>query len=244
MSNRFETSENLTRFFKEIDVLENHMTKEEEHALARRIQRGGTDGDKAMQILVQSNLKFVVTLANKFIGMGVPIDDLVQAGSMALIEAAKKFSPEADVKFLTYAKFWLRKRLNLALCEDGRTVRLPVNQEYRIYKERVKGDGPNLSNVRIDVAIGDENDAKVGDLLLHEDFKDLFKDQDTNRTLGILMGTLNDRERQVISEFYGLGGDDEMSTKDVADKLGMTAAEVNRTLKVARSKMRRKAGLR
>lgn len=241
---RFETSENLTRYFKEVDVVEERLTKEEEHELARLIRRGGLDGERAFKRLSQANLKFVVQQANKFIGMGLPIDDLVQAGNMGLMEAALKYTPDHDTKFLTYAKSWIRKRLNLALCEHGRTVRLPVNQEYKIYKERVKGEGPNLNNVRIDVTVGDDNDAKVGDLILHDEFNDPFADQDTQRTLGILMRSVSDRERQVMELFYGLDGNEDRSTKDVADIMGMTPAEVNRTLKVARAKMRRKAGLR
>lgn len=242
-SKRFETSENLTRYFSEVNLVEERLTKEEEHELARRIRRGGIDGEHAFKRLSQANLKFVVQQANKFIGMGLPIDDLVQAGNMGLMEAAMKYTPDHDTKFLTYAKSWIRKRLNLALCEHGRTVRLPVNQEYRIYKERIKGEGPNLANVRIDVTVGDDNDAKIGDLILHADFNDPFKDQDTMRTLGILMKSINERERRVMELFYGLDGVEDRSTKDVAEILDMTPAEVNRTLKVARAKMRRKAGV-
>ena len=244
MSNRFETSDTLPQYFKEINVVANFMTKEEEHRLAERIQRGGPDCERAMHQLVSANLKYVVTMANKFIGMGLPIDDLIQEGNAALIEAAKRYVPSQDTKFLTYAKFWIRKRLNLALCEHGRTVRLPVNQEYQLYKERMKGESHNLVNVRIDQMVGDDNDANVGDLVLHDEFNDPFAGEDEVRTLAALMSSLKPTERQIVELFYGLQGEEGLSTKEVADRVHKTSTEVNRTLKVARAKMRKRAGVK
>ena len=145
MSKRFETSESLPQYFKDIEGVSSPLTKAEELQLAARIQKGD---ELALNRLVQANLKFVVTLANKFIGMGLSIDDLIQEGNAGLIEAARRFTPDKDVKFITYAQFWIRKRLNLSLCEYGRTVRLPVNQEYDIYKRKMKGEDINLRNVQ------------------------------------------------------------------------------------------------
>jgi len=104
---RFETSAGLPQYFKSLDGLARPLSKCEEGALADRIQLGD---DEALNSLVTANLKFVVTLANKFIGMGLPIDDLIQEGNAGLIEAARKFTSDKDVKFITYAQFWIRKR--------------------------------------------------------------------------------------------------------------------------------------
>jgi RNA polymerase primary sigma factor len=239
MSNRFETSETLPQYFKEITEIADYMSKEEEKALADRIQSGDC---AALDKLVSSNLKYVVTLANKFIGMGLPIDDLIQFGNLGLIEAAQKFTSDKDTKFLTYAKFWIRKRLNLALCDYGRTVRIPVNQEYDLYKLKMKGDSVNLTNVRIDNSVGENGEGNLGDLLLHADFIDPFEGEDNARILIAVLSSLKPMERRIVELFYGLEGDG-MSTKEVADEVGKTAAEVNRTLKVARTKMRKRVGL-
>lgn len=236
MTQRFETSETLPQYFKEISLVEDHMTKEEEQALARRIQKGD---EAALNKLVSANLKYVVTMANKFIGMGVSVDDLIQEGNLGLIEAAKRYRPAADTKFLTYAKFWIRKSLNLALCQHGRTVRLPVNQEYDIYKQKMRGETPNLANVRIDVKVGEDKDVSLGDLVLRDEFNDPFANQDTDRIMKALLEVLKPTERRIVELFYGLNGGDGMSTKEVAEQVGKTAAEVNRSLKVARSKMKR-----
>jgi RNA polymerase primary sigma factor len=236
MTQRFETSETLPQYFKEITQVEDHMTKEEEQALARRIQKGD---DAALQKLVSANLKYVVKMANKFIGMGVSVDDLIQEGNIGLIEAAKRYQPTADTKFLTYAKFWIRKSLNLALCQHGRTVRLPVNQEYDIYKQKMKGESPNLANVRIDSKVGEDKDTTIGDLMLHDDFNDPFANQDTDRIMKVFLEVLKPTEKRIVELFYGLNGGDGMSTKEVADEVGRTPAEINRALKVARAKMKR-----
>lgn len=235
MSKRFETTDGLPQYFKSIESVAKPLSKTEELALADRIQAGD---EEALDALVTANLKFVVTLANKFIGMGLPIDDLIQEGNAGLIEAARKFTSDKDVKFITYAQFWIRKRLNLSLCDYGRIVRLPVNQEYDIYKRKMKGEEINLSNVQIDKPVGEDGDNTIGDIMLRTDFADPFENDDTNRVLTRLLSKLRPTEREIIELFYGLVGDG-LSTKEIAQQVGKTPAEVNRALKVARAQMRK-----
>ena len=239
MSKRFETSESLPQYFKDIEGVSSPLTKAEELQLAARIQKGD---DLALNRLVQANLKFVVTLANKFIGMGLSIDDLIQEGNAGLIEAAHRFTPDKDVKFITYAQFWIRKRLNLSLCEYGRTVRLPVNQEYDIYKRKMNGEDINLRNVQLDSPIGEDGDNTLGDIILRQDFVDPFENEDKDALLRKLLASLKDSDREIVELFYGLVGDG-MSTKEVAEAVGKSPVEVNRALKVARAKMRKTVGL-
>jgi RNA polymerase primary sigma factor len=235
MSKRFETTEGLPQYFKSIEAVAKPLSKAEELALADRIQAGD---ELALNSLVTANLKFVVTLANKFIGMGLSIDDLIQEGNAGLIEAAQKFTSDKDVKFITYAQFWIRKRLNLALCDHGRIVRLPVNQEYDIYKRRMKGEEINLSNVQIDKPVGEDGDNTSGDIMLRTDFSDPFEMEETNRVLTRLLSKLRPTELEIVQLFYGLVGDG-LSTKEIAEQVGKTPAEVNRALKVARAQMRK-----
>lgn len=236
---RFETAEGLPQYFKNLDKLEGPMSKQEEQALAIRIQAGD---ERALNSLVEANLKFVVTLANKFIGMGLPIDDLIQEGNAGLIEAARKFTADKDVKFITYAQFWIRKRLNLALCEYGRTVRIPVNQEYDLYKRKMKGEEINLTNIALDKPIGEDGDNTLGDIMLKTPFADPFEKQEQTRLIQKLLSGLKESDREIVELFYGLVGDG-LSTKEIADQVGKTPAEVNRALKVARAKMRKEVGV-
>ena len=231
MTKRFETTAGLPNYFKEIHKEAELLTRDEEVRLAKLIQEGD---QRALDKLVTANLKFVVTLANKFVGMGLPIDDLIQEGNAGLIEAARKFSGDKNVKFISYAQFWIRKRLNLALCEYGRTVRLPVNQEYDIYKRKMAGESINLHNVELDKPMdsSDEHSTTLGEVLCSVDPEayENFEQHERTRTVNALLSKLKDEDRVIVQMFYGLVGDG-LSVKEIAEQTGKTAAEVGRSLR-------------
>lgn len=238
MGTRFETTERLPYYFKTIDPISKVLTKEEELALADRIQAGD---EEAFYSLVHANLKFVVTMANKFIGMGIGIDDLIEEGNIGLMEAARKYTSAQGVRFITYAQFHVRKKLNMSLCDHGRTVRLPVNKEYDLYKRKMKGESFNLSNIAIDKPVGEDGSNTLGDLYLRTDAVDPFEEIEKANTVKFLLSQLKDSDREIVELFYGLEGDG-MSTKEVAEKVGKTPEVVNRALKYARAQMRKAAG--
>jgi RNA polymerase primary sigma factor len=237
MAKKFEFSETLDFYFKELEKVSSPLTKSQEHQLATRIQSGDTS---AINELVLHNLKFVVLLANKFIGMGLNIDDLIQEGNRGLIEAAKRFTPDKNTKFITYAQFWIRKYLNESIVNFGRTVKLPHNQEYDIYKEKVSGtyEG-NLVNVSLDKPINEEEDFTMGDLLLNENFSDPFEKEDETSQLNFFLKQLNSEEIKIIKLYYGIEETSSLSTREVARIVGIEETRVNRILKIARSKMRK-----
>jgi len=233
---RFETSENLRSYFKSIDQLSKPLDKSQEHQLAALIQEGD---ESALNSLVQANLKFVVTLANKFIGMGLSVEDLIQEGNLGLIDAAKKFTPDRDTKFITYAQFWIRKRMNTAIVEKGKLVKLPMNQEYDIYKKKMAGEETiGERTIAIDKQVSEDDDTTLGDLILREDFSDPFEQAEMDKLLLRLLNTLKPSEREIVELFYGLVGDG-LSTKEIAERVDKTPAEVNRALKMARARMRK-----
>ena len=237
MAKKFELSDTIDLYFKELEKVSSPLTKKEEHALALRIQSGDS---QALNELVLHNLKFVVLLANKFIGMGIDIDDLIQEGNRGLIEAAKRFTPDKDTKFITYAQFWIRKYLNESIVEHGRTVRIPHNQEYEIYKEKVRGDyDRNLTNVEIDKPINEDGSFTMGDMLLTEDFVDPFEKDEQSSQLSFFLEQLTPEEVQIIKLFYGIEETKSLSTREVSKIVGVDESKVNRMLKVARHKMRK-----
>ena len=99
------------------------LTPEEERELGRRI-RGDGDQD-ALQRLVEGNLRFVVSYAKRYRGLGVSFLDLIHEGNLGLIEAARRFDPERNVKFITYAVWWIRQALTHALSMQTRAFSLP-----------------------------------------------------------------------------------------------------------------------
>ncbi|MGH7545386.1 MAG: sigma-70 family RNA polymerase sigma factor, partial [Gemmatimonadota bacterium] len=96
----------------------------EEAALARRIARGERE---ALCKLVNSNLRFVVSIAKKYQNQGVALADLISEGNLGLIRAAEKFDETKGVKFISYAVWWIRQAILQALAEQSRIVRVPLN---------------------------------------------------------------------------------------------------------------------
>ncbi|MGN7986035.1 sigma-70 family RNA polymerase sigma factor [Pedobacter sp. 22226] len=99
--------------------------EEEEVLLCKRIREGDSS---AVERLVRGNLRFVVTCAKKYEHMGLPLGDLINEGNLGLIAAAGKFDETLGFKFISYAVYWIRQAMLLALGEHSRMVRLPMNQ--------------------------------------------------------------------------------------------------------------------
>jgi RNA polymerase primary sigma factor len=99
------------------------LTPEQERELGRRIQN---DGDpSALRRLVEGNLRFVVSYAKRYRGLGVPYLDLIHEGNLGLMEAARRFDPDRNVKFITYAVWWIRQALTHALSMQTRAFSVP-----------------------------------------------------------------------------------------------------------------------
>ncbi len=125
-----EHAEPLTRYLQEISKIQ-PLQREEEEALAHRIEQGDT---LALQELVRRNLKFVVSVANKYKGCGLSLQDLIEEGNIGLIQAAKRFDASRHVKFITYAVWWIRQAILHSLAEQSGTVKLPVKQVGKVYQ--------------------------------------------------------------------------------------------------------------
>jgi RNA polymerase primary sigma factor len=168
------------------------LSPEEEKALGRRIREGDQE---ALDRLVEANLRFVVHYAKRYRGLGLSYMDLIHEGSLGLIEAAKRFDPERNVKFISYAVWWVRQAIFHALSEHARVFRLPQKLSGQVSRletarERLKSElerAPTTEelaertalpkdeverlllaagdDVSLSTAVGDDGNLELGDTL-------------------------------------------------------------------------------
>ncbi|MEI6813465.1 MAG: RNA polymerase sigma factor RpoD/SigA [bacterium] len=107
------------------------ITREQEVELAQRIR---ADDQEALDTLVRSNLRFVVSVAKKYQNQGVSLSDLINEGNLGLIRAAHKFDETKGIKFISYAVWWIRQAILQALAEQSRIVRVPLNRAGTLHR--------------------------------------------------------------------------------------------------------------
>jgi RNA polymerase primary sigma factor len=172
------------------------LTAAQEVELAKRIERGDRE---AKQLMIQSNLRLVVSIAKNYRNQGLPFLDLIQEGTLGLIRAVEKFDWRRGFKFSTYATWWIRQAVARALADKARTIRMPVHIVERMQKmnraERTLwtqlGREPSLEEIAdeasltlqqvlevrvaarastsLDAPVGDSEDAVLGDFVAGDD---------------------------------------------------------------------------
>jgi len=123
-------SQAVEKYLQEISKI-SMITPEEETTLAQRIKmahHNPVDSQRALDKLVQANLRFVVSVAKQYQHQGLSLSDLINEGNLGLIKAAQRFDETKGFKFISYAVWWIRQSILQALAEQGRLVRLPQNK--------------------------------------------------------------------------------------------------------------------
>jgi len=130
----FFDSRNLKHYLEQIAKFP-PLTEEEEQKLGERIRKGDAE---ALQSLIKSHLKFVVSYVKKYRGMGLSLLDLIDEGNVGLIEAAKRFDPTRHVRFISYAVWWIRQAVIHALTQYSRIFNIPQKLSDQISQMKKK----------------------------------------------------------------------------------------------------------
>ena len=215
----FSLSDNLLRYIGSGEALPPPYTPEEEAFALNKL----ADGDeKVKDLLIEHNLRLVVYISKRFENTGVDADDLISVGTIGLIKAVNSFNSEKNIKLATYASRCIENEILMHL---RRTVRLkaevsfdePLNTDWEgneLLLSDVMGTDGDVVYKKIESSV-------EGDLL-----KEALK-------------RLNGREREIIEMRYGLTGEDELTQKEVADKLGISQSYISRLEKKIISRLKK-----
>jgi len=120
----------LEKYLDEVRKIE-LLTVEKETELAKRVRKGD---EKAREILVKANLRFVISVSKKYQNQGLSLPDLISEGNLGLLKAVESFDETRGFKFITYAVWWIRQSIVQAISEQSRIVRLPANIIWEVHK--------------------------------------------------------------------------------------------------------------
>ena len=241
MSKRYSASDDastLAAYLREISKLP-RLTVEEERALGLRIR---TDGDEiAVTRLVEANLRFVVSYAKRYRGLGVSFLDLIHEGNLGLIEAARRFDPSRGVKFITYAVWWVREAMMHVLADQTRAFSFPPKLFATLHS------GAEDLSLSDPVTHTDGRSRELVDVLPQEAVPPVEDEMIHQADLEELADALHDldgRELEVVRLRFGLDNDEPHTLQEIGDLMHLTRERVRQIEVRAKDKLRRSAKLR
>jgi RNA polymerase primary sigma factor len=202
---RYEHIDELDKYFEDVKKYNKRLTQDEEIELSYKIRSGNKD---ALDKLVKHNLRFVISVAKKYRSKtDVSFADLISEGNIGLINAAKKFDPTRNVRFSSYAKWWIKASINECIEYYKGNIEYNFVDDYQIV---------NLA----------EKDNLYGDVV--EEFeKKMNNVQSRKSAIDDLVKCLEDREKKILMLFYGLGDSSrEMNLDEISKEMCLTKERV------------------
>ena len=255
----------LDLYLKEIKKIE-PLSPQEEVAIAQQAKTGDTE---AFQKLVTHNLRFVVAMAKKFQGQGVPFEDLINEGNLGLIRAVNTFDETRGFKFISYAVWWITQRIRTAIQKTGRVVRLPshitesmgklyrksLELEQEFEREPTTEEMAEISDTTVKsiedlvksysgpVSLEDSSaeDRPLIEYLISNDPRPEMQlmQESLKNEIKNLINKLKDREAHILTEYYGLGEDDPKTLEQIGAQLDLSSERIRQIKERALQRLRK-----
>lgn len=238
------------------------LSAEEEKQLIAKYKKGCAESG---ELVLKSNLRFVLYVGRKLVKTtSIPFPDLVSEGNMGLIEALERFDQSRNVKFITYAVWWIRQAMIQAIQEKGRIVRLPAHHfaRYRKIKKNEKlkfrneDEGSTFSAEQVEEnASLMRGGAMSLDKRAHEDdsltFLDVLKwdgdsqekeviDQSRNDDIEMALSALSERDSEIVRKYFGLNGEAAMTLEGIGEDFGLSKERIRQIKLSALAKIKEK----
>jgi RNA polymerase primary sigma factor len=229
------------------------MTPDREKQLALKMKSdeiSDRERKKIEEELLEGNLRFVITVAKQYQNQGLDLPDLIAEGNLGLMKAIKNFDWNKDLRFISYAVWWVKQSIIQSLNDNARTIRLPVNvvQDLHKAKKEVEQTGKKLDDkfaglpsiINLDMNINEDGDTLI-DLIENHDAvapdagfntKDILKDK-----LLSLLNVLDDREKSIIGDYFGLTGTPR-TLEDIGSDFNLTKERVRQIKEKALRRLR------
>lgn len=202
---KYEHIEELNKYFQDVKKYNKRLTPEEEKELTYKLQNGD---NKAFDKLINHNLRFVVSVAKKYRSKtDVSFADLISEGNIGLMKAAYKFDPSRNIRFSSYAVWWIKASINECIERYKGNVECNFLDDYQIVNIVENGDKYDTIN--------DEFEKKMNNL------------QSRQSAIDDLIKCLEEREKKIIMLFYGLGETNkEMNLEEISKEMSLTKERV------------------
>ena len=214
-----EHDKSVTTYFNEVASCK-PLSKEEEYELWKKYKY---EGDmKARDKLISSNLKFVASIAKQYQGRGLSYADLIAEGNIGLIKALDKFDGERGYKVISYSVWWIKQTILEAL------------------SKRNASEDEDLPSDDEKPVVSDDDDYRTGmgdDNYISEDFGENKEVAQAN-AINFLMDYLNQRERNIITKYYGLDGNKPKTLEEIGMEYGLTKERIRQIKNTSFKKMR------
>ena len=255
----------LELYFEEIKDIE-PLDSKEEIILAQQAKKGEL---KAFNKLVTHNLRFVVAVAKKFQGQGLPLEDLINEGNLGLIKAVDRFDETRGFRFISYAVWWITQNIRQAIQKTGRVIKLPAHVresmgnlyrqslefEKNIEREPTAEELAEIMRtspewvddlikvfsepVSLDEPIGDSETALL-QLMVSNDPRPeaMLMKKSLEKEIMTVIHTLGEREKIVITYYFGIGGSKQKNLQEIANELQITGERIRQIKERALQRLR------